>query len=211
MENELLGIGRMASLSGLPVSALRFYDGAGVLPPSSVDPVSGYRFYAAHQVAQARVVSHLRRVGLPLRDIRRVLADPVNAGSILAAQLSRLEAGLADARREISIVHHLLENPEITMHQCTLSAPDLIHALREVRYAVADDPTEPRLNGVYLDSEPDRLRVIATDRFRLASSVVTTTHDLELHLLLPIATVDDLLASNLTGPVEVVVDRKSVV
>ena len=38
MENELLGIGRLASLSGLPVSALRFYDGAGVLRPSLVDP-----------------------------------------------------------------------------------------------------------------------------------------------------------------------------
>jgi len=31
MESELLGIGRMASLSGLSISALRFYDAANVL------------------------------------------------------------------------------------------------------------------------------------------------------------------------------------
>lgn len=46
MENELLGIGRLASLSGLPVSALRFYDGAEVLRPAMVDPATGYRFYS---------------------------------------------------------------------------------------------------------------------------------------------------------------------
>src|SRR5690349_14090079 len=110
MENELLGIGRLAALSGLPVSALRFYDGAGVLRPTMVDPTSGYRFYELGQVSQARLVAHLRRVGLPLTDIRTVLAEPAHAASILATHLSRLEAGLADARREISIVHHLLEN-----------------------------------------------------------------------------------------------------
>lgn len=44
MENELLGIGKVSALSGLPVSALRFHDGAGVLPPAAVDPSSGYRF-----------------------------------------------------------------------------------------------------------------------------------------------------------------------
>ena len=175
MENELLGIGRLASLSGLPVSALRFYDGAGVLPPSMVDPSSGYRFYRPSQVVQARLVAHLRRVGLPLDDIRTVLAEPARAASILAAHLGRLEAGLADARREISIVHQLLENKEITMTRCTLPAAELIRALSEVRYAICDDPDHPRLHGVFLDSEPDRVRVVATDRYRLAASTVTTS------------------------------------
>ncbi|MET3807240.1 DNA-binding transcriptional MerR regulator [Nakamurella sp. UYEF19] len=71
----------MATLSGLPVSALRFYDGAGVLPPSKVDPFTGYRFYLSSQVSKARLVAHLRRVGLPLDDIRTVLADPTEATS----------------------------------------------------------------------------------------------------------------------------------
>jgi DNA-binding transcriptional MerR regulator len=205
MENELLGIGRLASLSGLPVSALRFYDGAGVLPPSMVDPSSGYRFYRPSQVVQARLVAHLRRVGLPLDDIRTVLAEPARAASILAAHLGRLEAGLADAHREISIVHQLLGNKEITMTRCTLPAAELIRALSEVRYAICDDPDHPRLHGVFLDSEPDRVRVVATDRYRLATSTVTTSDQSELHLLLPTAAVDELLASDHTGSFDVVV------
>ena len=205
MENELLGIGKVSALSGLPVSALRFYDGAGVLLPTLVDPSSGYRFYRPAQVRQARLVAHLRRVGLPLEDIRTVLTDPAHAGSVLAAHLVRLEAGLADARREISIVHHLLENTEIPMYRCTLPAAALVHALREVRYAVSHDPDEERLHGVYLDSEPGRVRVVATDRYRLATSAVVTSERTDLHLLLPVAAVDELLAGDLTGSLDVLV------
>ena len=206
MENELLGIGRLASLSGLPVSALRFYDGAGVLPPSRVDPTTGYRYYESSQVVPARLVAHLRRVGLSLEDIRTVLAEPAAAASILATHLGRLEAGLADARREISIVHQLLENTEITMYRCTLPAAELIRALREVRYAICNDPDQPRLNGVFLDSEPRHVRVVATDRYRLATSTVTTSEQTKLHLLLPTAAVDDLLTGDHTGSLAVVVD-----
>lgn len=205
MENELLGIGRLAALSGLPVSALRFYDGAGVLRPTMVDPASGYRFYQPTQVVQARLVSHLRRVGLALDDIRAVLADPAHAASILATHLNRLEAGLADARREISIVHQLLEHKEITMTRCSLPAADLLRALGEVRYAISDDPDTPTLNGVFLDSEPGRLRVVATDRYRLATSTVAMSHECEIHLLLPTAAVDDLLAADPVGTCDVVV------
>ena len=207
MENELLGIGRLASISGLPVSALRFYDGAGVLPPAVVDPSSGYRFYEPSQVVQARLVAHLRRVGLPLDDIRTILADPDRAGSILTAHLDRLEAGLADARREISIVHHLLTNPETTMHKFTLPADELIRALRAVRHAVCEDPGHPRLNGVFLDSEPGHVRVVATDRYRLTTRTVPTSEQTELHVLLPTAAVDELISRDCTGTVEVTVSE----
>jgi DNA-binding transcriptional MerR regulator len=56
----------MACESGLSVSVLRFYDGAGVLTPASVDPDTGYRYYAPDQVVVARLVASLRRVGMPL-------------------------------------------------------------------------------------------------------------------------------------------------
>ena len=60
---DLLPIGEVARRSGLTVSALRFYDGAGVLSPQAVDATSGYRRYAPGQVAVARLVAGLRRVG----------------------------------------------------------------------------------------------------------------------------------------------------
>ena len=205
MENELLGIGRLASLSGLTVSALRFYDGAGVLRPVRVDPSSGYRFYGSGQVIQARLIAHLRRVGLGLADIKTVLASPAETASILASHLRRLEAGLVDARREISIVHQLIEDTEIAMTHCTLPAAELTRALSQVRYAISSDPDQPRLNGVFLDSEPGQLRVVATDRYRLVTSTVPTSGSDELRCLLPTAAVDELLAADPSGSLEVVV------
>lgn len=179
--------------------------GEGILPPSVVDPSSGYRYYRPAQVARARLVAHLRRVGLPLDDIRSVVADPTRARAVLAAHLVRLEAGLADARREISVVHHLLESTETPMYRCTLPATAFVDALREVRHAVATEPDLDRLHGVYLDSEPGRLRVVATDRYRLATSVVATDEPTDLHLLLRAEAVDELLAADVAGPLEVVV------
>lgn len=71
---SLRGIGQKSRESGLTVSALRFYDAAGVLDPAVVDRHNGYRFYAPDQLAVARLVAVLRRVGMPLAGIRRVLA-----------------------------------------------------------------------------------------------------------------------------------------
>ena len=93
------------------MSALRFYDGAGVLVPAHVDPHSSYRWYSDDQVLVARLVARLRRVGMPLADIRRVIEhrdDPAVVDAVLEAHLTRLEDGLADARRALLSARSLL-------------------------------------------------------------------------------------------------------
>ncbi|MGH8922970.1 MAG: MerR family transcriptional regulator, partial [Actinomycetes bacterium] len=54
VEEVLRSIGSMSRESGLTVSALRFYDGAGLLSPAHVDPHTAYRYYAPDQLAVAR-------------------------------------------------------------------------------------------------------------------------------------------------------------
>jgi DNA polymerase III subunit beta len=73
VESDLRSIGEMARVSGLTVSALRFYDRAGVLVPAVVDPATGYRRSAECQIRPARLLAGLRRVGMPLAEITRVL------------------------------------------------------------------------------------------------------------------------------------------
>jgi DNA-binding transcriptional MerR regulator len=85
VESELFTIGDLARASGLTISALRFYDRAGVLPPAYVDPETGYRWYSADQVRPARIVAGLRRVSMPLAEICRVLARPGDAPAVLDA------------------------------------------------------------------------------------------------------------------------------
>lgn len=114
------GIGEMAQSSGLSVSALRFYDGAGVLVPAWVDPASGYRWYASGQLEEARLLARLRRAGMPLADLRLVLAGWSSADAdlvhrLLQAHLRRLEKRWGDAREEFSTVRALLEHRENPM------------------------------------------------------------------------------------------------
>jgi DNA polymerase III subunit beta len=169
-------IGRMARESGLSVSALRFYDGAGVLTPASVDPASGYRYYTPDQVVVARLVASLRRVGMPLAGIREVLAtrhDPGAVDALLDRHLRRLEQGLADARRELSSVRSLLAQEDLVpTTTVTVRGADLAAALRAVRFAVGSDPDLPVLSGVLFDVTPEALTVVATDRYRLATAEV---------------------------------------
>ncbi|QJY50461.1 MerR family transcriptional regulator [Pseudonocardia broussonetiae] len=173
----------MARASGLTVSALRFYDGAGVLGPAHVDPRSGYRSYAPEQLVVARLVASLRRVGMPLAGIREVLAhrhDPDAVDALLAGHLHRLEQGVAAARRELSTVRDLLAPEETpvtpttptTPTTVTVDAPALAAALRTVRFAVGSDPEFPVLHGVLLDVGPEVLTVVATDRYRVAVASV---------------------------------------
>lgn len=187
VEDSLLAIGVVARLSGLPVSALRFYDGAGVLVPASVDPRTGYRRYAPEQVGAARLVARLRRVGMPLDSVRALLAG-ADAGPVLDAHLARLEDGLTAARRELSAVRALLDRSEPAM-QVTVPAT----ALDAVRYAVGTDPSYPALHGVLLDADGGTVHVVASDRYRLAVATAPAA-GVSGRLFLPVAVVDELRA-----------------
>jgi DNA-binding transcriptional MerR regulator len=198
------GIGEMARDCGLTVSALRFYDGAGVLVPAQMDPRSNYRWYSDEQVPTARLIARLRRVGMPLADISRVLAHrgerPV-VEQVLRAHLTRLEDGLADARHELSAALSLLDQESpMTTTRLTTRAPELLAALRSVRHAVGTDPGLPMLTGVLLDLDPTGLTVAATDRYRL--TVSTASGPVEgpaVQVIAPAALVDEVVSS-LAGP-----------
>ena len=217
-EQQLLSIGEMARASGLTVSALRFYDGAGILLPVQVDPGSGYRWYGSDQRTEARLLARLRRVGMPLADLRLILAgwagrDTALVGKLLDAHLLRLQDGLDDARRELSTVRDLLALREHHMSdsgstdttastapvRLALDAEALATALDAVRFAVSTDPELPMLGGVCFDVDPEdrTLRLVATDRYRLALSRLPLGGDpapAARQVLVPAALVDAVRA-----------------
>lgn len=177
MDDQLLGIGATARASGLPPSALRFYDAAGVLRPAVVDPRTGYRRYTSDQVAQARIVARLRRVDMPLADIVGVLAtrhDPDAAQRLLDRHLRRLEGWLDEARDALGEASALLAEAPAT--RFTADPDEFARAYAAVRYAVAGTTDRVALTGVLLDLQGDILRLVASDRYRLAVAVVPVQH-----------------------------------
>ncbi|ROV66926.1 MerR family transcriptional regulator [Streptomyces globisporus] len=106
---DLVTIGEFARSSRLSAKALRRYDELGLLRPALVDPVNGYRYYDPAQVEGARLVAWLRRIGMPLNRIGRVVALDAGAAAVeIRAYWARVEAETA-ARRDLAmyLVDHL--------------------------------------------------------------------------------------------------------
>jgi protein phosphatase len=106
---DMLTIGAFARACRLSPKALRLYDELELLPPARVDPETGYRYYAVEQLQPARLVAWLRRLGMPLAEIRRVCAlEPAAAAGEIRAYWARVEAQTA-VRRDLAafLVDHL--------------------------------------------------------------------------------------------------------
>lgn len=221
---SLLTIGELARASGLSISALRFYDRQGVLTPTTVDPSSGYRWYAPEQVDDAQLLAALRRVGLPVAESATVVArrDPDVTQRVLDHHLKDLEDGLAAARAEVSRIRSRWVEPHdlggVGPSAATgtsgptvlrIQATDLLTGLSTVRHAVGDDPDMPSIHGVFMvgisSGDHEVLRLAASDRSRAAFTEVPAQVEGRLRALLPTTVVDAVLAAGpqLEGTVEI--------
>jgi DNA-binding transcriptional MerR regulator len=90
---RLMPIGIFARISGLSHRALRLYADRGLLPPAYVDPETGYRYYDVHSIRAAEMIRLLRRLDVPLGDMRQFIdaaaADRVE--ETISQQRARLE------------------------------------------------------------------------------------------------------------------------
>ncbi|MFK8847873.1 MerR family transcriptional regulator [Streptomyces sp. Ac-502] len=173
--DELLGIGAFGRRVGLAPSALRFYDDCGVLRPVTVDPASGYRLYGAEQEGRAVLLRRLREAGLPLLDARSVLdGGEAEARTVLNTHVERTRQ-TADAAR--ALIEEMLRGSPVEAPRqqprgrAGIGGAELASAVRQVGPAVADTETRvkyPVLGCVLLELGEGEVRVVATDRYRLA-------------------------------------------
>lgn len=182
-ESDHLTIGEVARASGLSVSALRFYDRQGVLVPAAVDAATGYRWYAPDQLADAKLVARLRRIGVPLAKTSTIVAhrQPELTKQLLAEHMRSLEEGLAASRSEVNSLSRQLDAGAVTApgmpegaaaegFAAEVQVAELLRGLRTVRHAVGSDPDLPAIHGVFCVAVARGLRFAATDRRRAAAS-----------------------------------------
>jgi DNA-binding transcriptional MerR regulator len=100
-----MSIGEFARQSRLSPKALRLYDGLGLLSPARVDELSGYRYYEAAQLDQARLIAALRQVGIPLTTVKCLLAlDPAEVAERVTAFWREAEARHAGQRELVTVL-----------------------------------------------------------------------------------------------------------
>ncbi|MEV0131585.1 MerR family transcriptional regulator [Dactylosporangium sp. NPDC050688] len=78
--------------------------------PATVDPFTGYRYYAAEQIPSAQVIHRLRELDVPLAEVRSILAadDPQQRVDLIAGHLRRLEDELERTRAAVVSLRRLL-------------------------------------------------------------------------------------------------------
>jgi DNA-binding transcriptional MerR regulator/effector-binding domain-containing protein len=90
---RLMPIGIFSRITGLSHRALRLYADRGLLPPAHVDPETGYRYYDVHSIRAAEMIRLLRRLDVPLGEMRQFIdaaaADRVD--ETISQQRARLE------------------------------------------------------------------------------------------------------------------------
>ncbi|GAA2423971.1 MerR family transcriptional regulator [Streptomyces glaucus] len=167
--SELMPIGIFAQRTGLTSSALRFYADSGLLPPAEVDPVSGYRYYSADQVARATGLRRLRGIAMPLTAVEAVLdATPEEASRLIDEHVAKvLEDAAAVRRRAASIKASLAGVPSLPV--AVLKGPVLADAIEQVLTATARDPGTPVLGGLRVEVTGEAVTLTATDRYRLST------------------------------------------
>jgi DNA-binding transcriptional MerR regulator len=92
-------VGELAAATGLTVRTLHYYDEIGLLVASGRSD-GGHRLYAATDVERLYRICLLRRLGLPLAEIGRVLDDPAwSLRAAIARHLDEVERRLEATAR----------------------------------------------------------------------------------------------------------------
>lgn len=106
-------IGQVAVEAGVPASAIRFYEAAGVLPSPSRR--NGIRDYDPSVVEQLRVLRFLRSVGISTEDIAATFAGGSavtrsrNRHAVVLRRMGELDDVIGEARRMKRRLTKLLE------------------------------------------------------------------------------------------------------
>jgi DNA-binding transcriptional MerR regulator/effector-binding domain-containing protein len=153
---QRLTIGAFSRLTHLSVKTLRYYHEVGLLEPAVVDPDSGYRYYRPGQAHSAHLVRRFRDLGLPVADVKAILAAPdlTARDTILAGHLDRMREQLRQTQAAVDSLRRMLDGSP------TAGAIDERVLKAEATISAAADVTRQDLAPWWWDAHA-RLRAIA--------------------------------------------------
>lgn len=178
MSDPFLLAGRFGAATQLTPKALRLYAQQGLLVPAYVDPTTGYRYYAAEQTADARLIAKLRRLGLPVARVAQLLDMPAEL------RAAELRGWLASEKERLAYQTELVEvlarqkqgsDPALTnaITTRTLPATKIIYRQRIVD-AMA-------LDGFMADAGADIRAHLTANGLPVSGRISVTFHDLVTH------------------------------
>jgi DNA polymerase III subunit beta len=166
---QTMSISSFSKRVGISISALRFYDQCGVLVPAQVDGSTGYRSYAATQAADAELLRDLRRLDLSIEQIKQFQQSSAEERAALVAErVAGFGALLQEINATARSLRTRIHNDGEAVPAVQVEATTLGSAIDQVVSAASTDPKLPELQRVLFEAREGSLRLVATDRHRLA-------------------------------------------
>lgn len=127
-ENRLVPIGELARRTGVATSALRYYEGIGLLSPA--ERVGQRRHYPPSSAERVALIGLYQDAGFTLAEIRRMVAAMSRGrrqawNRLAERKIAELDARIADAKQAKKLIKHALECP----HRDHLDCPRFRAAL----------------------------------------------------------------------------------
>ena len=139
----MLSIGEFSQLTRLSQKALRLYDQLDLLAPAHVDDKSGYRWYSEAQIERARQVALLRRLDMPLGEIKSILdLDPSRMGRAVADYWDKVEAAMVQRRSLVHYLQHRHQGDQRAMYNIEVRTIPRRGLFTICRHVHADDAGE---------------------------------------------------------------------
>ena len=118
-------IGQFSLITRLSVRTLRKYHESGLLIPDHIDEESGYRYYKESAIERAQVITGLRELDFPLKEIQQILGRCKEDEDILdflmeqkrtidqeLQRIRNIEAGLEDTIQRVKQRQRIPEGSE---------------------------------------------------------------------------------------------------
>lgn len=152
----LFSIGEIATVCGVSINALRFYEAKALIKPAHTDPESGYRYYSRKNLLRLRVILRLKDAGLSLPEIKEYLDGDMDKNTKIAALVERRDAlniAIEDLKirntRPGKLSVHKIFLPERLCLCRTIEAKDMESALLDI----GEFYDELIINGVHIGRE----------------------------------------------------------
>lgn len=131
-------IGEVSKITGVSIDRLRNYDKIDLLRPEYVDSKTGYRYYISEQFRQLRFIKYLRKIGVPLNEIKIILNKETSSEKFilfLNEKMQQIENEIENLKLIKEDIGELKSNMEYNMKRSNIE--NIYIKEIEERYAVS--------------------------------------------------------------------------
>lgn len=109
-------IGRLAEITGVPASAIRYWERHGLLP--APERVSGQRRYPPEAAERITVLRKCQQAGLTLVEIREFQRDQPHREAMIRAKITEIEQRMVDLDHAHQLLTHAVKCGEEDIVKC---------------------------------------------------------------------------------------------